>query len=966
MQKLILITIIFLFILTGKTYADVSKISADKINSALKIDGVLNEAEWEKAGEYKIKYNFNGTSTNIKTKFKLLYDEFAIYLGIICEEPQMEKLKGHAKERDGGVWNDDSVEIFLNLLRDRESYAHFIINSSGIIYDAKNRGREVETAWNAQGIEVGVIKQNMYWALEIKIPIAALYSIYENNADKEKITGDSWSMNIGRNRLAGGKRELSTFARLMDFNELTSYSQIDSMQYDSKKFLWDIYNFTLGEITPISDGYNLGIGFSVVNRTGKLRVVSLTGNLSKTAKAIEPEKIAIDDRQVYQWKKGISISKQGKYDLALSLSDSHNNLLAAKYFAFEASYNPLSLEIIEPHYRNAIYATMDIKRIRLRLNSNQTISDNPICRVNIFSKEKGKSVAERQFKLEELKNKEFDLAIPHLEPGLWICRVKVMGKNDLTAETELNVYPPATTEIRVNERNNLVINGKERMLIGAFHYYWTDKGLEEGENIDFSLSYTPLYDLKKAPAKKEALLKDARMGRYRIIYPETEELWSHIFSNSYLARKPLPEENARKIASRLKQYNGIPSILAWYLADEPIPSRHLPGYLEQLSEVVRKNDPYRPCFISFNNGNSVKTYEKAFDICGMHMFPGFNNKGISKPLSTFGEHTRMAVQLAGKHKPVYAGIPLTPYSPGGISRMPTFMEIRCLVYLGIINGAKGIFWNTAVDISADIENRLGVPAIIRELRSLESAVLSSETCEIRVDGNVQVLGKIVDGHLYIFSVNPEMTSNEVILKIPSRWLKLRELAANDEEYTISNGELLLKYKPFEVKLFSSAPNLQSLESVNSIYRRFAEARGKFENSGNVLYFTRGTKIKYSDHFNNITSTLDKVLIDGYKEQYPRFRRKFPGNAWIELTLPTRELISRLEISWQTGSVNFIPQVKLFIDGKELAADIKIESSERNIHTSKFLFKPMATNQIKIIVPGDSRSPVPSEIQAFKD
>ncbi len=231
---------------------------------------------------------------------------------------------------------------------------------------------------------------------------------------------------------------------------------------------------------------------------------------------------------------------------------------------------------------------------------------------------------------------------------------------------------------------------------------------------------------------------------------------------------------------------------------------------------------------------------------------------------------------------------------------------------------------------------------------------------------MQVLGKIVDGHLYIFSVNPEMTSNEVILKIPSRWLKLRELAANDEEYTISNGELLLKYKPFEVKLFSSAPNLQSLESVNSIYRRFAEARGKFENSGNVLYFTRGTKIKYSDHFNNITSTLDKVLIDGYKEQYPRFRRKFPGNAWIELTLPTRELISRLEISWQTGSVNFIPQVKLFIDGKELAADIKIESSERNIHTSKFLFKPMATNQIKIIVPGDSRSPVPSEIQAFKD
>lgn len=963
MNHIYLIMTAVMYLIATNVLAGMAKISPQKITDSIVIDGKMDERSWENASQYRLQYAIDGEPAKSETHFRVLYDEYAIYIGILCHETDMKALRNVVKKHDGGVWQDDSVEIFLNPSHKNNSYAHFIINSSGVVYDEASYGGRI-LSWDAVDIETATYKSNQFWSLEVKIPIAALYGIYEDDGQREKISGATWSMNIGRNRYAGGSWEISTFARLTSFRDTSRYMELENLTYERNKFFWNIYDFTVTRATSQATGYRVETRVALENKTGKLRMVVFSSGIEKMPDSLKSKKIGIDNRQMYQEKGEWNLAVAGDYSFVGILRDTRGNLLAARNFWANVSHEPLSLEIIEPYYRNAIYATMDVKMLRLRLIPKIELPSGALCRIYIKSAD-NLIIAEKHFNISEIAGQDIEFPVPFLSSGKWSCVAEIDSEN-LRAENTLHVYPPTTTEIRVNKNNNLVLNGKEKMPIGSIHNYWSYKEIKGSEEIDFCLSYSPAYNLVDDPQRRASLMADAKAGRYWMFYPETKELWSHISSlQRHLALKPLSEENAKKIALAVRQYNEIPSIFGWYLADEPIPARHLPRYLEQLANVVRTNDPYRPCFISFNNGNSVKTYEKAFDLCGMHLFPGYHTKGTSEALTAFGENIKLAVQGTGNRKPVYAGIPLTPYSPGGISRMPTYLENRCLVYLGIVNGAKGIFWNTAADIVADIENRLGIPALTHELRALEPIVLSSDLVEIAVNGEVQSLAKIVNGHLYLVTVNPHNREISAVLEVPEQWRSLYSLDS-ERQIILKDKFLNLTYRPYEVRLFSSNPQPLEFETQEKLRKRFIDTEKQFVKSGNLLYYSLGTKIHYSDHFSNITPELDKVLIDGYKELYPRFKRKMGGEGWIELTMGQPQSISRVEISWQSRKAMPISNAKLEINGNIIVEHHDINSHDNEIYTSVYRFDPMETDKVKIIITGGLGSLLPTEIQAYKN
>jgi len=132
-----------------------------------------------------------------QTEVRLLHDRDNLYISYKCYEPDLAKLKVDATERDGNVFGDDCVELFLDPINTQQSraekkYFHIIINSRGVVDDrAGGYVRGDKTSWSPD-YPVGSGKGDGYWSLELALPFKALSQSSEPN--------NVWRVNFNRAR----------------------------------------------------------------------------------------------------------------------------------------------------------------------------------------------------------------------------------------------------------------------------------------------------------------------------------------------------------------------------------------------------------------------------------------------------------------------------------------------------------------------------------------------------------------------------------------------------------------------------------------------------------------------------------------------------------------------------------------------------------------------------------------------
>ena len=132
------------------------------------IDGRIDETIWQRepdASAFVDLYPENPAS--VKTEGWFAYDETNFYVAIRCYEPLMDMLKSSVDKRDGAVWKDDVIEVFLDTNRDRKSYYHFAVNTAAVVYDALG----TENSHNTD-IKAAAFKESNYWNVELAIPWA--------------------------------------------------------------------------------------------------------------------------------------------------------------------------------------------------------------------------------------------------------------------------------------------------------------------------------------------------------------------------------------------------------------------------------------------------------------------------------------------------------------------------------------------------------------------------------------------------------------------------------------------------------------------------------------------------------------------------------------------------------------------------------------------------------------------------
>ena len=121
--------------------ADVPVVKAEKVaDKAVKVDGVLSEAVWQKAPAYSNFTHLNASQKKAaeQTFFQVAVSSEGFYWAFRCPD---KSIKAQTVQRDGAVWHDDSLEIFMsaddplpddpNVRRGR----HFLFNPLAARYD---------------------------------------------------------------------------------------------------------------------------------------------------------------------------------------------------------------------------------------------------------------------------------------------------------------------------------------------------------------------------------------------------------------------------------------------------------------------------------------------------------------------------------------------------------------------------------------------------------------------------------------------------------------------------------------------------------------------------------------------------------------------------------------------------------------------------------------------------------------
>jgi hypothetical protein len=154
------------------------KINAIKTKALIKIDGDLNDSEWQNV---PIAKNFvmlepdNGKpeTNELRSEVKVLYDDDAIYIGATLYDNEPNKILREISERDG-FGAADFFGVFINGFNDgQQEYSFFVNASSGQADCIRNGNQGEDYSWDAIWHSHAKIT-NEGWQVEIKIPYAAL------------------------------------------------------------------------------------------------------------------------------------------------------------------------------------------------------------------------------------------------------------------------------------------------------------------------------------------------------------------------------------------------------------------------------------------------------------------------------------------------------------------------------------------------------------------------------------------------------------------------------------------------------------------------------------------------------------------------------------------------------------------------------------------------------------------------
>ena len=151
--------------------------SAVHVTKAPVIDGLLDEAMWRDAPPltgFVQADPFEGQPGSERTEVRILYDDTAIYVGVICYDRDPSLIVTTDTRRDAGLGEMDSFQMIFDTFRDQQNGFVFGTNAGGAQYDAQVRDQGNQAAsWDGSW-EVRTNMTEDGWTAEFRIPLRTL------------------------------------------------------------------------------------------------------------------------------------------------------------------------------------------------------------------------------------------------------------------------------------------------------------------------------------------------------------------------------------------------------------------------------------------------------------------------------------------------------------------------------------------------------------------------------------------------------------------------------------------------------------------------------------------------------------------------------------------------------------------------------------------------------------------------
>ncbi len=152
----------------GKPVADkdAKAIAVTAVAGPIVVDGKLTEAAWNEAIALADFVSGRSGKPAVPTRVLVTYDQNNLYIGVVNEEPNTDKLVAKAEKRDGNVWGDDSDEIYLDPKNEKgRNYYGFFVNAKNVVYD-----RQRVEAWDGEWTSGTSILEGKAWTVEVAVP----------------------------------------------------------------------------------------------------------------------------------------------------------------------------------------------------------------------------------------------------------------------------------------------------------------------------------------------------------------------------------------------------------------------------------------------------------------------------------------------------------------------------------------------------------------------------------------------------------------------------------------------------------------------------------------------------------------------------------------------------------------------------------------------------------------------------
>lgn len=180
---------------------DVPLLEAD-IGDGVTVDGKLDDGIWENVDNLSL--SPLGSQKKLATDVRAFVSGEHLFVGAKMED---EHAWGTLEERDSKTWEEEVLEMFVDVDGNGKNYMEFQIAPTGTIFDAnfesvdtKNIGKAkkfdlegLESAVHVEGTLNDNSDDDEFWSVELKIPLASIPDV-----DGPPSDGDQWAVNLYR------------------------------------------------------------------------------------------------------------------------------------------------------------------------------------------------------------------------------------------------------------------------------------------------------------------------------------------------------------------------------------------------------------------------------------------------------------------------------------------------------------------------------------------------------------------------------------------------------------------------------------------------------------------------------------------------------------------------------------------------------------------------------------------------